>query len=238
MIEFSKQFALPSCSPALQNAGLLLEVIQNEIKNSLSLSSASFVDESMPEDERIIQSVLQGDINSFSKLVQMYQKRIASRLWKFTSDPSSHEEMVHDVFVDAYKSLSKFRGDGAFISWLLTIATRRGYRFWKEKKRRTRNIELTENHAHTDSSQWEKLSADESAETLRELLSQLPPRDRLVLTLTYWEQCTMAETAEQVGWSLTMVKVQVHRAKKKLKNLILTQARQIIPGSEGENHHE
>lgn len=239
MTTISNQLDFSSSSPAIQKAGLLWEIVQKEFKNGLFLSGdANAVSNSALEENQVIQSVLSGDINSFSKLVEMYQKRIASRLWKFTNDPASHEEMVHDVFVDAYKSLSKFRGDGAFLSWLLTIATRRGYRYWKEKKKRNQNVELMENHAQTDSSTWEKLSAEESSETLRNLLKQLPDRDRLVLTLTYWEQCSMAETAKQIGWSLTMVKVQVHRAKKKLKKLIQTQAKEIIPGSESGEHHE
>ncbi len=51
-------------------------------------------------------------------------------------------------------------------------------------------------------------------------LGQLPPRDRLVLTLTIVENCTIAETAEQTGWSQSMVKVQAHRARAKLRKLM------------------
>ena len=48
----------------------------------------------------------------------------------------------------------------------------------------------------------------------------MPPRDRLVLTLRYLDQCDVAETARRTGWTRTMVKVQTLRARNKLRKLI------------------
>ena len=55
---------------------------------------------------------------------------------------------------------------------------------------------------------------------MHRLLEQLPPRDRLVLTLRYLEECDVAATARRTGWSKTMVKVQTLRARNKLRQLI------------------
>jgi RNA polymerase sigma-70 factor (ECF subfamily) len=41
-----------------------------------------------------------------------------------------------------------------------------------------------------------------------------------VLTLIYLEGCTSAEAAELTGWSRTMVKVQAHRARARLRKLM------------------
>ena len=48
-------------------------------------------------------------------------------------------------------------------------------------------------------------------------LAQMAPRDRLVLTLFYLEDCPVAEIARLAGWTQTMVKVQLHRARNRLK---------------------
>ena len=64
------------------------------------------------------------------------------------------------------------------------------------------------------------IQAEEAAELLHDLLGRLPPRDRLVLTLLYLEELTVAQAAERAGWSRTMVKVQAHRARKKLRALL------------------
>ena len=63
-------------------------------------------------------------------------------------------------------------------------------------------------------------SAAEAGELVHAVLAQLPPRDRLVLTLLYLDECSVAEAAQLSGWSKAMVKVQAHRARKKLKSLI------------------
>jgi len=52
------------------------------------------------------------------------------------------------------------------------------------------------------------------------LLETLPPKDRLVLTLFYFEGWDMGEIAERVGWSRTLVKVRAHRARRKLRALL------------------
>ena len=53
-----------------------------------------------------------------------------------------------------------------------------------------------------------------------QVLSQLAPRDRLVLTLMYLEEQSVDEIAEATGWSRSMVKVQAWRARKRLKRLL------------------
>jgi RNA polymerase sigma-70 factor (ECF subfamily) len=59
-----------------------------------------------------------------------------------------------------------------------------------------------------------------AAEAVHETLAQLRPRDRLVLTLMYLEEHSVAEVADLTGWSETMVKVQAWRAKRKLRKLL------------------
>ena len=59
----------------------------------------------------------------------------------------------------------------------------------------------------------------EAAVLLHQLLAQLPPRDRLVLTLRYVEEHSVEAAAELTGWTRTMVKVQAWRARGKLRKL-------------------
>ncbi|MBI4579272.1 MAG: sigma-70 region 4 domain-containing protein [Planctomycetes bacterium] len=63
------------------------------------------------------------------------------------------------------------------------------------------------------------MQPSEAAELLHFLLAKLPPRDRLLLTLMYLEELPVARVAELTGWTKTLVKVQAHRAKAKLRKL-------------------
>jgi len=64
------------------------------------------------------------------------------------------------------------------------------------------------------------LEAAEAADLLHRLLEQLSTRDRLVLTLQYFEELDNEQIAEHTGWSKTMVKVQSHRARRRLRALL------------------
>ena len=168
-----------------------------------------------------IRATLAGDGQAYSRLIYRYQKDISARMWRFSRDRRELEELVHDVFVEAYVSLKGFKAKAPFSHWLNRIATRVGYRLWKKQKRRSeREAPLQDwDQSLTDQRQapWEPR---EAAEMVHNLLEQLRPRDRLVLTLMYLEELSVNEIAEQTGWSKTMVKVQVHRARKRLKTLM------------------
>ena len=56
-------------------------------------------------------------------------------MWRFTRDRVQWEELVHDVFVEAYLSLRSYRGEAPLLHWLRKIATRVGYRWWKHRNR-------------------------------------------------------------------------------------------------------
>jgi len=167
-----------------------------------------------------IQATLAGDGAAYGRLVRRHQDSVARRMWRFTRDPQRLEELVHDVFVEAYVSLKGFRGEAPFAHWLSRIATRVGYHYWKKRDAAGPDMPLQDWDALAEEEQPSGLEAAEAAEVLHNLLGQLPPRDRLVLTLMYMEELPVAEIARQTGWSATLVKVQAHRARKKLKALI------------------
>ncbi len=205
---------------SIQGRQLLSLALANDVRMAKTAEKESEIEETE------INAALGGDQEAFARLVRMHQATIAKHLWRFTGDAQAHEELVHGTFVEAYFSLNTYRQQGRFVYWLKTIATRLAYRYWKEKQKQRQQQELTapdvQNHEFKN---WAKLdaaqmSSSEAADILHKLLEQLPPRDRLVLTLLYWDDCSVAEAAELAGWSQTMVKVQAHRARKKLKKLL------------------
>jgi RNA polymerase sigma-70 factor (ECF subfamily) len=171
----------------------------------------------------------QGDGEAFGRIVERHQDRIAKIMWRFSRDSQVHEELVQDVFVEAYLSLRTYRAKAPFAHWLARIATRVGYRYWKQTARReaTRAFSLEEWDQLQDET-GEQLDPGRAAALLYRLLEQLPPRDRLVLTLRYLDECDVADTALRTGWTKSMVKVQTLRAKKKLEKLFRTSGKEFI----------
>jgi RNA polymerase sigma-70 factor (ECF subfamily) len=172
-------------------------------------------------DQEDIRESIDGDGDSYARLVNRHQDRVAARMWKFTRDATDHGELVQEVFVQAYFSLKGYRAEAPFEHWLARIATRVGYKFWKtaarERSIQSLPLEDFENLIATDPN---VMDPENAAEMLHKLLDRLPPRDRLVLSLRYVEECSVEETAQLTGWTQSMVKVQAWRARKKLRKLL------------------
>jgi RNA polymerase sigma-70 factor (ECF subfamily) len=160
-----------------------------------------------------VAAALDGDEAAFARLVGRHQPAVARLLWRFTRDPAGLEELVQDVFVEAYFSLDGYRGQAPLEHWLARIATRVGYRFWK-KRSRPAAVPL----ATLDVAAPQSDPAPAAAGTLvHALLARLPAAERLVLTLMYFDHCGVREIAERMGWTGAMVKMRAFRARRRLK---------------------
>ena len=177
-----------------------------------------------PSDAVDITASLAGDAAAYGRLVGRYQSTVGQFLWRFSRDKMVCEELAQTVFVEAFFSLGTFQGRSPFWSWLKVIATRTGYRHWKSQGQKRQRGDVTLEVAGAVASEGpdasEQTVQKEEVEQLVRMLDDLPPRDRLVLTLMYLEENSVAEIAVLTGWSQTLVKVQAFRARGKLKKLM------------------
>lgn len=171
-------------------------------------------------DDADIRASLAGEEGAFARLVARYQSQISAQMWRFTRDRRVLDELVQDVFVEVFLSLHRYRGKAPLLHWIRRIATRVGYRHWKHEQRARRQRELIEQESIRWPSSMERATPSEAAEVLYQVLERLAPKDRLVLTLYYFEGCSSREIAEQAGWSPTLVRVRMHRAQKRLRGML------------------
>ena len=164
----------------------------------------------------MIQRVLRGETDLFAELVSRYDEHVFKIVSRHIP---AHEvaETAHDVFVEVFKSLSNFSPDRPFENWLSRIAVRRSYDFWRKNYRNRETPfsqingidfpECEDGSSRTDLQDW-----------LDKILERLNPEDRMVLTLCYFEEKSIRETADLLGWSESKVKVRIHRAKGRLRD--------------------
>lgn len=164
-----------------------------------------------------VAGALRGDGDAFARIVRRHQAEMAGRMWRFTRDPGAHDELVQDVFVNAYRGLAGYQGCAPFSHWLHVIAVRTGYAYWRS---RSKQAEQLDERVMSRLAESPGPDVAEAGDLVHRALSQLPPRDRLVLTLQYLEGRSVAEIAELTGWSTVMVKVQAWRARSKLKKAL------------------
>ena len=162
-----------------------------------------------------------GSEEAFRRIVERYQSTLAEQLRRFSPNPSVVEDLVHDTFVEAFLSLASFKSKSPFEHWLRKLAVRTGYRYWKQNAREIKFKEkLYDELSSLPSVSADPSNAVDASEQLHAIMSKLAPRDRLVLTLLYWDDRSVAEVAELAGWSQSMVKVQAYRARNRLKKLL------------------
>lgn len=170
------------------------------------------------EDLANIDKVLAGDSHAFTPLVLRHGPALAKQMRHYSADPRVVEELTNDVFVEAYLGLAGFRRLAPFRHWLARIATRTGYRHWKNLEQRKKEVPLDE-AADQLSRSGEPPAPEAATGIVYELLAELPDDDRLVLTLMYLEECRHREIAVRMGWNPAVVAMRVLRAKRRLKKI-------------------
>ena len=167
-------------------------------------------------DWRDVHRTLSGDEAACARLFGRYEAEVGRQMQRFSRDGGVCEELAHEVFVEVYLSLGRYRPAGVpFGHWVARIATRVGYRYWKQEGRR-REVSLE----GVDAAAPAEASDAGAAELLHSLLARLSAADRLVLMLMYFEDCSVQEIADRTGWNQAMVKMRVYRARRKLKAII------------------
>jgi RNA polymerase sigma-70 factor (ECF subfamily) len=223
MVRYAGYYCIEASIGCIRNPageGCVIDLAARHVNRLLENHKQAIASPVTPADSEDIRLSRTGDSEAYERLIGRYQEHVARIVWRFSRDRRIHEELIQDVFVEAYLSLGSFRGHAPFCHWLSRIATRIGYHFWKTQARERHlcRVSLQDWDMATQET-MDAISANDAADLLHRLLAQLPPRDRLVLTLRYIEQCDVAETAQRTGWSKTMVKVQTLRAKRKLERL-------------------
>jgi len=182
-------------------------------------------------DAEIVRLVVEGKTDAFETLVTRHQAQVFKIVGRHVPR-AQVEEVAQDVFVRAFTSLATFSERAPFHHWLASLAVRTCYGFWREayRSRETPMSALSEEgqkwveHVLTvqaDRSFHQQAAAQEAQTVLHWALDQLSPENRTVLTLVYLEGLSVREAAALLGWSQVNVKVRAHRARLRLRTLLL-----------------
>lgn len=175
-------------------------------------------------DQHYIAKVLQGDTNAFSMLIDRYKDMVYSLALKMTKNTEDAEEVAQDAFLKAYKSLASFKGEAKFSSWLYSIVYHACLDKIKKNTKRYQEIEIneyTEQKLEDLDGVLQQLDRKERAERIAQCLDMLPEEERAIIWLFYFEEKSLNEILEITHLSKSNVKVKLHRARKKLVEIII-----------------
>lgn len=170
------------------------------------------------DDNELISRVRAGDSEAYAPLVRRYQADIVRFCWSMLGNTSESEDAAQDVFVKAYHSIKKFRGDASFLTWLYRIASNHCLDLLRSRSRRK-----TESWDALVEEKGEQIEAlitipDESLnienqDLARRVLATLPDDYRNVLILREMQELSYEEIARVLNCSLDSVKARLSRAR-------------------------
>lgn len=176
-----------------------------------------------PEADRIVAEVLAGDTQAFAGLVRMYQEtvwRIAAALLR---DRDATENLVQQVFVDAYFHLDQYARGTDFGAWIRTVARNRLRKELRTAGREDRRLATyRERLAERIKAEAGDTRDDSDAyvAALRDCRQALTPRDAAIVRLRYEKGLSFEAIAETQGQSPEAVQRMLSRIRFRLRDCI------------------
>lgn len=156
----------------------------------------------------------------FRMLVDKYKQQV---YWQARRNLIVHEDaddVAQNVFIRIWKGIASFRGDSKLSSWIFRITANEIINFANSRKLAKNS--LTENDAAIENAFSDiHFSGSDIEKQFQEALLQLPPRQRMIFTIRYYDETQFDDIAEQLELSTGAVKASYHHAAEKMKKFLL-----------------
>ena len=177
----------------------------------------------MLTDERdavLLERVAAKDRVAFQELYQRYYQRLFGFIFKLTRRPEVVEEALNDTLLAVWKGAGSFDGRSRVSTWILGIAHRQALKALSRTKRAERDHDVDAFHGEEPEGAESLLARRELATVLGRAMQQLPPEQRAVVELTYYQGCSYPEIAAIVGCPVNTVKTRMFHARRRLRGLL------------------
>jgi RNA polymerase sigma factor (sigma-70 family) len=174
-----------------------------------------------PSDNEVLSRVLLGDQQAYAEIVKRYQSFVFTIALRYTPNREDAEEIAQDSFVKAYRSLSDFRGESKFSTWLYTIVTTTSLTFLRKKKLDTHSLDNEKVFEAADSMdsgfRANQIEQKSRVTMVNKAIALLSTDDAQIITLFYKGEQSLEEIGKILGIEPNNVKVKLHRARQRLK---------------------
>jgi RNA polymerase sigma-70 factor, ECF subfamily len=182
-----------------------------------------------PEESVLIRQAQGGDRSAFDTLVRQYDQGVLRLVLRVAGSADEASDLFQEVFLKVYRSLSHFRFESRFSTWLYRVVTNVCLDHLRRKKTR-REVQppapeegqpeyfhtLADDRASLDPERT--LRSKEIASRLRGALDRLSPRERVVFELRHYEGLKLRAIGQMCGTSEETAKNCLFRATQKLRS--------------------
>ena len=176
---------------------------------------------SLPNENDLLARIAQGDEAAFGVVFHHYQKKIYSYTFRLTGSTGLAEELVQDVFLKVWQHRATLPGLLRFDNWLFTIARNKVFDLLKKMaKDMAFRRQLSNWLDSSGDTADDRIFFRENEERLQKALDGLPPRQKLIFTLSRYQGLKHDEIAARLRISRHTVKTHLVQALRTLRNLL------------------
>lgn len=186
-------------------------------------------------DNEIISEILNGDSMLFNNLIDKYRDQVLRTCYGFTQSQTDAEDIAQEVFIEVYQSLSSFRHESKFGTWIYRISVNKSLNFLRKEKRRSIFNSIENIFTGASNSKLERADEarqpddfsdpDQDLKLLKMALKKLPDQQKTALSLYTYQDLSYKQIAEVMNLSLASVESLIFRSKKNLRKILLEEAK-------------
>lgn len=181
----------------------------------------------MSENElKLIDNAINGDINSFEKLIKEHQKFAYNVALKYLKDPVDAEDATQESLIKAFRYLKSFNKNSKFSTWLYRIVINTCKDELRKHKKSQNNYSLNNEDNYIDAIEDESYEPlknaenEELGENLHKAIEQLEVTYKDVIILCDMKDYSYQEISEILEIPLGTVRSRISRGRKKLRKII------------------
>ncbi|MBR4160361.1 MAG: RNA polymerase sigma factor [Bacteroidaceae bacterium] len=178
----------------------------------------------MYNEQQLIQELINTSTRekAFETLVREFQEQLYWQIRRMVIDHDDTDDILQNVFMKAWLGLDNFRGDARLSTWLYRIANNESINFIERQKRKTLSLSNSENFDASDIRiQLESdpyFDGDETEIQLQQAIQSLPPKQRQVFNMKYFQEMKYEDISDILGTSIGALKASYHHAVQKITN--------------------
>jgi len=166
-----------------------------------------------------------GNIPAFELLYKRYHRRTYSLCLRMTNSQTESEDLTQEVFIQLFRKIGSFRGESAFSTWLHRLTVNQVLMHFRRRsvknEKTSEDGEIPEQIVPGTENQAKMPVLDRIA--LTRAIEQLPPGYKSAFVLHDVEGYEHEEVAKILGISVGTSKSQLHKARLKLRGLLIKQ---------------
>jgi RNA polymerase sigma-70 factor, ECF subfamily len=169
----------------------------------------------------------QGDAAAFEIIYQQHSRRVYALCLRMLHDPVEAEDLVQEVFIQLFRKIHTFRGESAFSTWLHRLTANLVLMHLRRKRPISTSVDEFTGSDEGDDRPRNEIGAPDPRLTglidrvnLQSAIDQLPEGCREIFILYDVEGYEHNEIAKILGRSVGNSKSQLHKARKRLRELL------------------